>query len=260
VGFGNFVDLAGQTAHNSFILPLAELGILGATLFVALLVTTTMDLNRLIALREDPAATRDARNGTSDLPPEEHEPQTASGSSLDADLAAPFDVQAIGYPSGPPPAEHDLVEVARMEEQSFIADAEYERADASAVVLRFSRQTLSAAEAAADANLEPDVEHVENIETVSAAEPIPESIDESVAPDNSLIILRLALVAFMVTGWFLSRTFDTPIYLILGLAAAAVGLHPSAAEPRDHRRWIPATLAVEVLLILLVYLVVRLRH
>ena len=67
VGFGNFVDLAGQTAHNSFILPLAELGIIGATLFVALLVTTTMDLNRLIALREEPATTCDVPAKRSDV-------------------------------------------------------------------------------------------------------------------------------------------------------------------------------------------------
>ncbi len=71
IGFGNFPDLAGLTAHNSFILPLAELGIVGATLWVALLVTTTMDLNRLIALREEPGTIRRAPNETSHIPAEE---------------------------------------------------------------------------------------------------------------------------------------------------------------------------------------------
>ena len=99
-----------------------------------------------------------------------------------------------------------------------------------------------------------------DVETGPAAELVAGSIDEPIAPDSSLVIIRLALVTFMATGWFLSRTFDTPIYLVLGLATAAVGLDPSAAEPRDHRRWIPVTLAVEALLILFVYLVVRLRH
>ena len=254
VGFGNFADLAGQTAHNSFILPLAELGIVGATIWVALLVTTTMDLNRLIALREDPVAAGDADRETSDVESEYDETQTPPDSSFEADGAAPFEDHTRSYSSDVLRAERDLVEVAGMEEQSFIANAEYERTDASADVPPFPAGWLPVTEATSTSDLEPDVWNK------PAAELIAESIDESIAPDNSLVIIRLALVAFMATGWFLSRTFDTTVYLVLGLATAAVGLDPSAAEPRDHRRWISVTLSVEALLIIFVYLVVRLRH
>ena len=50
IGFGEFADsdFAGITAHNSFILCLAELGIVGSTIFVGMLVTTFMGLNKLI--------------------------------------------------------------------------------------------------------------------------------------------------------------------------------------------------------------------
>jgi hypothetical protein len=257
VGFGNFADLAGQTAHNSFILPLAELGVIGATIWVALLVITTMDLNRLIALREEPAMTPGAPNETSDVSTEEDEAQTVSDCSLDADLAAPFDVQTIGVRSELPPAEYDLVEAARTEQQSFLANAEYESGGASADAFPLPAEPLLVTEAAPASGCEP---HVGNAETGPAGELTAESIDEPIVPDNSLVIVRLALVAFMVTGWFLSRTFDTPIYLVLGLATAAVGLDPSASQPHDHRRWISVTLAVEALLIIFVYLVVRLRH
>ena len=254
VGFGNFTDLAANTAHNSFILPLAELGIIGATIFVTVLVTTTLDLNRLIALREEPATAGDAGHETSDVKSEDDEAQAAPGFSFDADQAAPFEDRTLTYAGGLPPVERELVEVAWMEEQSSIANAEYERTNAPNDALPFLAESLPVAEAAPSSGLEPDAE------TGPAAELVAESIDEPIAPDNSLVIIRLALVTFMATGWFLSRTFDTPIYLVLGLATAAVGLHPSAAEPRDHRRWIPVTLAVEVLLIIFVYLVVRLRH
>ena len=254
VGFGNFGDSVGHTAHNSFILPLAELGIIGATIWIALLVTTTIDLNRLIALREEPATAGDASHEASDVEVEEDGAQTVSDSSVDVDQSAPFeDEEAIGDGHWPP-AEHDLVEVARMEEQSFIANAEYERTDASANLFPFPTESLPVTETAVDANLEPEVE------TERAAKLIAESTNESIAPGNLLVMIRLALVSFMATGWFLSRTFDTPLYLVLGLATAAIGLDPSATEPRDHRRWISVTLAVEVLLIIFVYLVVRLRH
>jgi len=52
IGFNGFTDLYEITAHNSFILCLAELGLLGSTLWVALLVTTTTGLNRIIGVQK----------------------------------------------------------------------------------------------------------------------------------------------------------------------------------------------------------------
>jgi hypothetical protein len=219
-----------------------------------LFVTTTTDLNRLIALQEEPATLGDGSSERSDVESEDDGAPTVSDSSFDINRAAPFEDQAVAYRGDLAPAEHDLVEVARTEDQSSSANAEYEGIDPSANVFPFPAESFSTTEVAAATNLELEVD------TEPAAKLIAESIDEAIAPDNSLVIIRLALVSFMATGWFLSRTFDMPIYLVLGLAAAAIGLDPSATEPRDHRRWIFVTLAVEVLLIIFVYLVVRLRH
>src|SRR5580700_9238714 len=53
IGFNGFTDLYEITAHNSFVLCLAELGLLGSTLWVALLVTTTMGLNRIVGVKKE---------------------------------------------------------------------------------------------------------------------------------------------------------------------------------------------------------------
>ncbi len=52
IGFNGFTDLYEITAHNSFVLCLAELGLLGSTLWLALLVTTTIGLNRSIGVQK----------------------------------------------------------------------------------------------------------------------------------------------------------------------------------------------------------------
>jgi O-antigen ligase len=50
IGYGNFVDQNfGHTAHNSFVLCLAELGIIGYSLWMGLLVFTVSGLNSIIA-------------------------------------------------------------------------------------------------------------------------------------------------------------------------------------------------------------------
>jgi len=58
VGFNGFTEFNDITAHNSFVLCLAELGILGSTLWMALLVTTTTNLNRIIGMQKKRPARR----------------------------------------------------------------------------------------------------------------------------------------------------------------------------------------------------------
>jgi hypothetical protein len=140
-----------------------------------------------------------------------------------------------------------------MEKQLFVRSEENQGSDASANEFSFPAESLSVTEAVY-ANPEPE------FETVPAGHLIADSVNDPIAPTNSLVIMRLALISFMTTGWFLSRTYDTPIYLVLGLATAAIGLDPAATEPRRNGRWLSVSLAVEVLLIMFVYLVVRLRH
>jgi putative inorganic carbon (hco3(-)) transporter len=233
VGFGNFTNFADHTAHNSFILPLAELGLLGSTLWIALLVSTTMDLNRMIALGEESAVTD--RKGNA---------ETISDSACDADQTA-FRDQTIDAGGDEPPGEHDLVEVARKEEQSFSASAESERHYAVEEPLPTSAGWFPTEEIASAHN-------VDGIEAKSA--------QERVVPGNWLGVIRLALISFMTTSWFLSRTYDTPTYLVLGLATAAIALDRPATETGGHGRWIPVTFVVEVLAVIFVYFVVRFRH
>jgi O-antigen ligase len=52
IGFDGFTELYEITAHNSFVLCLAELGLLGSALWMALLVTTTTGLNRIIGVQK----------------------------------------------------------------------------------------------------------------------------------------------------------------------------------------------------------------
>ncbi len=235
VGFGNFMNFSDHTAHNSLVLPLAELGLVGATIWLALLVTTTMDLNRLIS-HKGPDIGSAGQNGGSYVRAREDE-EEVSDFSFDAD-------QEFGCTGDELATEHDLVEGARMEEQSFTGGGDCEKHQAAASV--FSAGCLPKEEA----NLAGEVKAQMEID----------SAHELIVPDNWLVIMRLALISFMATGWFLSRTYDTTIYLVLGLATAAIALDRTATETRDRGRWMYVTLAVEALAIMFVYFVVRFRH
>ena len=72
--------------------------------------------------------------------------------------------------------------------------------------------------------------------------------------------MRLALVSFMGTAWFLSRSYTTTMYLVLGLATATIALQGSASKSRDRVHWIFSTAIIEVLLIIVIYGLVRFRH
>lgn len=74
------------------------------------------------------------------------------------------------------------------------------------------------------------------------------------------IVMRLALVSFMTTAWFLSRSYTATMYLVLGLATAAVALQRGANKSHDRGRWVISTVILEVLMIVLIYGLVRLRH
>jgi O-antigen ligase len=64
IGFGAFRDFSDITAHNSLVLCLAELGVAGSVLWVALLVTTTMGLNSMLKIKsqDKPAGPIEARS------------------------------------------------------------------------------------------------------------------------------------------------------------------------------------------------------
>ncbi len=74
-------------------------------------------------------------------------------------------------------------------------------------------------------------------------------------------LLRVTLVSFLVSAWFLSRTYIMTFYLLIGMAAAAITLlkrEPAASSPPAGRGW-KLTLALEAGSILAVYAMVRSR-
>lgn len=157
VGFGAFTDFNDITAHNSVVLCLAELGLVGTTFWFALLVTTVMGLNRLM----EQAKIASAATGPPDAPRWTH---------------------AQTDPSG----------------RTFL-------------------------------------------------------------PSNWIAALRLSMVSFIVTSWFLSRSYTFSLYLFLGLSTAAIAMQRPAVRARERGQWVLVTLLAEGLAILVVYGFVRIR-
>ncbi len=202
IGFNGFTDLYEITAHNSFVLCLAELGLLGSTLWVALLVTTTMGLNQIAGAKK---TKRHPRRLLGLL----HLFETSSitsNSALALNQAPSSGVIALNY--------------------------EY-------------------ASAALPTSVSPS-----SLEFETRQEPV-----HSVGvPQQWVVAIRLALVSFMATAWFLSRSYTTTMYLVLGLATATIALQRGDREPSDRGPWILYTVTAEVLIIILIYGLVRLRH
>jgi hypothetical protein len=64
-----------------------------------------------------------------------------------------------------------------------------------------------------------------------------------------------------VTSWFLSRTYNLTLYVLLAMAAAVIGQYhqknPSTVVSAE--RWMAATLASQAASIILTYVTIRLR-
>jgi putative inorganic carbon (HCO3(-)) transporter len=185
-GFGSFADLNDITAHNSFVLCLAELGLVGSTIWLALLVTTMTSLNGIIKRGTGSLTTR-RRVGTPEQAPHPPDETTFFGSMAIAVMAA-----TGGAPE---------------------VDTEIE-------------------------NTRPRTQNV---------------------PLQVFVAMRLSLVGFIATSWFLSRSYSTPMYLILGLAAAAMTLQGPRAKPEGRDHFVLYTLAVEAASVVSIYGMVLFR-
>jgi O-antigen ligase len=201
IGFNGFTDLYEITAHNSFVLCLAELGLLGSTLWMALLVTTTMGLNRIIGVQRKRQSTR------------------LLG------LLTLFETGAITGPGA-------------------FALSPASSSGNIALKYEYASEALSAVV----------------IESTPEFETRKEPVESPRVPEQWIVAMRLALVAFMATAWFLSRSYTTTMYLVLGLATATIALQQGDRKPPDRGHWIFSTLTAEVLIIILIYGLVRLRH
>ena len=83
---------------------------------------------------------------------------------------------------------------------------------------------------------------------------------QHVVPKQWVVVMRLALISFMTTSWFLSRTYSSTMYLVLGLAAASVALEGMPPGFRRSDRWVFLTLAIHAAMVLFIYAIVRLRY
>jgi O-antigen ligase len=201
IGFNGFTDFYEITAHNSFVLCLAELGLLGSALWMALLVTTTIGLNRILGAQKKRLPTRFFG------------------------LLQLFDMSSIPN----------------------IASLALNPAPSAGIITLKYEYASSALPATVSANA-PEFET--QIEAVHSPR----------VPQQWIVAIRLALVSFMATAWFLSRSYTITMYLVLGLATAAIALQGGDRKSPDRGHWIFSTITAEVLIVILIYCLVRLRH
>jgi putative inorganic carbon (HCO3(-)) transporter len=186
VGFGNYTDYYEITAHNSFVLCLAELGLVGSLIWVALLVTTFMGLNKNIK-RQQKSRQQPTSPAQAALTKHSYRPMRLKAHSI---LSKTFRASTVPLPN------------------------------------------------------------FNNSQEFCALYPVPQ---------QWVIAVRLALISFVTTSWFLSRAYQTPMYLILGVATATILLQQEKAKAKLRTSWIFLTLAVEASTIALIYEIVRLR-
>jgi O-antigen ligase len=79
-------------------------------------------------------------------------------------------------------------------------------------------------------------------------------------------IIRVALVTFLVTAWFLSRTYLGTFYVLIAMAVVIRRLAPHALVESSRPRWLEtrnwhwlSTGAIEVASIVVIYVTLRLR-
>jgi O-antigen ligase len=75
------------------------------------------------------------------------------------------------------------------------------------------------------------------------------------------VTVRTALYCFLTTAWFLSRTYNVTLYVLLALAAAMCYQRRElfAGPGTQPIRWVRWTFAVEALSIVVIYVTIRLR-
>jgi len=177
VGYGKFGDYSVMTAHNSYVLCLAEVGLIGYTCWLAALIITILQLNSMAS-----------------APMESGQDQETMADPL---ANIPFLTNSPLHSNG---MAHDTTDP-------------HEATDDRERVRRWANA------------------------------------------------LRLSLIGFLVTAWFLSRTYTITLYLLLGMTAVLLRLAKDSPEQSKQRRrhWIRITLAAEFATIVAVYAIVRLE-
>lgn len=75
--------------------------------------------------------------------------------------------------------------------------------------------------------------------------------------------MRVALGTFLVTGWFLSRTYTITFYLLIGIIACLAAMMRDETDAQALKvtpKWLASTLLAEVGCVLLIFLTLKLRN
>ena len=90
---------------------------------------------------------------------------------------------------------------------------------------------------------------------------LPRKTPEDILFARYVTTIRAALYGFLATAWFLSRTYTETLYILLALAAVLAHMrreaYPAISFP--IRRLVPVTVALQVVSLVAVYLMVRVR-
>jgi putative inorganic carbon (HCO3(-)) transporter len=77
-----------------------------------------------------------------------------------------------------------------------------------------------------------------------------------------VISVQTAITTYLLTGWFLSRTYQPTLYILLALAGNMLQMRPEEV-PRPSKTfqgWAGKTVALELASIVLIYVLVKLRR
>ncbi len=207
IGNGRYVDITTvhKTAHNSFVLCLVELGLLGYFFWTGWITTSWIYLLRLIRSNEAPAKQSDEESR------EPHRLQAVRA----AYFATPQPVEAIAGAGGTS---------VRME----LASSHGENSSPWASLMQ----------------------HYAPLEEKKGQD-VPQLV-------QAARLVQIAFVGFLVTGFFISRTYIITLYVILGMSASLVRMSPTPISVRVPTliRWI---LLVMFGSILVIYLGIRLH-
>jgi hypothetical protein len=186
VGFGKFPDLHEITAHNSFILCLAELGLFGLFFWISLLSVSALQLNELT----------------------EEDPYFQPRGQLEDNAEA-----VVSTSNVPTHSNYLSMGMTQVASTPVIISSTDDKAEEALTARRWAKA------------------------------------------------IRLSLFTFIVTAWFLSRTYVVTLYLYLGLTVALTGLiEESGVEISRYRtQWRAVTLVAMFVVVVSLYVIVRLH-
>jgi putative inorganic carbon (HCO3(-)) transporter len=91
---------------------------------------------------------------------------------------------------------------------------------------------------------------------------LPRKTPEELEFGRMVSVIRAALYAYLSTSWFLSRTYDGTLYVLLALAGGLIYVHRRefAMETTPMLRWVPVTFCAQAASIAMIYLTIRFRN